>query len=262
MTADHPDGRSAVATAATENQALLDSRVAHKLITHIVAGHNSSADDPTYPLSGVGIGTDERQAKAAALQAAVLADTVLRSWFGEAVGEVTEGNTDKEQRLRFPVTTALIKGEAASIQVFSEGRVLWPQAVDGVMVVVFGAGGSEAAAEDAARAALTDKLAFLANERKLSRRPRFSSGRRYSQEMLMHSEGEQQVQDWLARFRPGKAGQVTLELNSLAAPEGIAAFRCTGEHALPVAYGKGFGPYDSLSAARGAKPLSFHPLLL
>lgn len=283
LAADHPDGRSAIATAAVPSsdrgKERLFCRCAGRLIASIAAGAESHPAGNLWqpsPLSGVGWGLTPEEARRDSMINGVLGHRVLASWYGEGGAQVSEARPDGDavfasyhrQRLAFAPT----KIAGGTAEVATAGLVLWPEApqpekLKKVMVVGFGGGLDQATADAAAERAAIDRLAFLAAEQRLKRRPRYSAGRRYALEMMMHEDGENEVRAWLSRLAQGRAKEsapvAIPEAEDLGGPLGLSSFavmKTAGAGLLPVVHGRGFPPYEGIRRAGGSSP-AFHPFV-
>lgn len=279
LSADHPDGQSAIATAAVSagGKEPLFCRCAGRLIATIasVASQNQADSgagswQPS-PLSGVGWGLTPAKGRLDSLINAVVAHRVLSSWYGEGWVQVSEARPAEgevfagyhQQGIAFAPTK--LAGE--NKEVATAGLVLWPKALGKVMVMGWGGGLDQGSAERAAEQAVVDRLAFLAAEQKLKRRPRFAPGRRYALEMMMHEDGESAVRAWLERLGRSKGKEIAPltipEAEDLSGPLGLSSFavmKTAGAGLLPVVYGRGFPAYEGMSRTDATAP-AFHPFV-
>lgn len=292
LTADHPNGRSAIATSAVTAEAAsrdeqrvgrLFNRCAGRLIATIAGQHEDQGESQNQlwqrsPLSGVGWGLTAGDAKRQSRVAAGLAHSVLASWYGQSLGRVGPKEASPfpgyhQQLITFPSLSLTVDQDRRAEVIAAAGFVLWPEDPRRVLIGGFGGGADREAAKKAAEEAVVDKLAFLSDEQRLRRKPRFAPGRRYALEMLMHAAGEQQVTAWLAALesrKPQAAKELIGHTEDIAAPLGLDSFavmKTTGANLLPLVYGRGFPLYEGMQAkatAQADKPLaalSFHPFV-
>lgn len=215
VTADHPDGGSAVGVAAhpSEDPTRLYSSCFNQLLGQIAAWQSEPPIEPSPTATwrscrtaGLGIAATKAKAELTAASSVALSHQVLASWYGRPQGLARRSSAPRGsgEQVRLFLPDTQLQWHDCTTTIISRGHALVPKSPAAPVLVGFGSGCCEAEADDHAKAALATKVAFLGGEPLLSRPPRFAAQRRYYTEQLLHPIGRQLLLDWLAAFADGE----------------------------------------------------------